>query len=144
MRGFLKENGYLAVMGVCLVCSAVLLVSVLTDRPLVAMAVPHLPVLRVEAHREAPAAAEEPGEEQSVLSDLSSGFLLTEAFLEERLEGFLPDSFPVEDVDVSFEGGLVRLSFAMERTGLKTYLADRGAELGTKRSLLLQMLPRQL
>ena len=40
MRGFLKENGYLAVMGVCLVCSAVLLVSVLTDRPLVAMAVP--------------------------------------------------------------------------------------------------------
>lgn len=144
MRGFLKENGYLAVMGVCLVCSAVLLVSVLTDRPLVAMAVPHLPVLRVEAAREAPAAAEGTGEEQSVLSDLSSGFLLTEAFLEERLEGFLPDSFPVEDVDVSFEGGLVRLSFAMERTGLKTYLAGRGAELGTKRSLLLQMLPRQL
>ena len=129
MRGFLKENGYLAVMGVCLVCSAVLLVSVLTDRPLVAIAGPHLPVLRVEAAREAPAAEEEAGEEQSVLSDLSSGFLLTEAFLGEKLEGFLPDRFPAKDVDVSFDGGLVGMSFDMERTGLKTYLEDRGVEI---------------
>ena len=37
MRRFITEYGYLAVMTVCLVCCAVLLVSVTTDRPLVAV-----------------------------------------------------------------------------------------------------------
>ena len=38
MRYLIKEYGYLAVMCVCLVCCAVLLASVTTDRPLVAIA----------------------------------------------------------------------------------------------------------
>ena len=51
MRRFITEYGYLAVMTVCLVCCAVLLVSVTTDRPLVAAAETHIPVLRTQTAR---------------------------------------------------------------------------------------------
>ena len=145
MRGFFKENGQLAVMAVCLVCSAVLLASVLTDRPLVAIAAQHLPVLRVERPAEddtalSAALPEEPAEQ---VADVG-GFVLTETFVENRLAQFLPAEFPVKDVEVSFDDGLVELSFDMERTGLKNYLKAKGAQLGTGQNLLLQMLPRQV
>lgn len=146
MRHFFKEYGYLALMGLCLVCSAVLLMSVVTDRPLVAIAGQHLPVLRVEKAAEEEASVHSGAESatEPALSDTSSGYLLTEEFVEERLAEFLPADFPAEDVDVSFDGGLVELSFGMSRTGLKNYLKARDADLGTGQSLLLQMLPRQL
>ena len=146
MRCDFKEYGYLAVMGLCLVCSAVLLVSVVTDRPLVEAAGEHLPVLRVEKTAEEEASVHNGAEPatESALSDTSSGYLLTEEFVEERLAEFLPETFPAEDVEVSFEGGVVSLSFDMSRAGLKDYLKGQGAELGTGRSLLLQMMPRQL
>ena len=142
MRGFLKENGYLAVMGVCLVCSAVLLVSVLTDRPLVAIASQHLPVLRVERAAQPQAALTE--ESTQPAAETGGGYLLTEDFAESRLAAFLPEDFPAKDVEVSFENGLVQLSFDMERSGLKDYLKGKGIRLGTGQTLLLQMLPRQL
>ena len=145
MRGFFKENGYLAVMGVCLACSAVLLVSVLTDRPLVAIASQHLPVLRVEravdGEEELSAALPEAAAEQTADT---GGYLLTEALVQERLAEFLPKDFPAKDVDVSFEDGLVEISFEMSRTGLKDYLKAKGAQLGAGQNLLLQMLPRQV
>ena len=148
MRHFFKEYGYLALMGLCLVCSAVLLVSVVTDRPLVAIAGQHLPVLRVERAAEGEhdpqAGATQPEGQEPVMSDTSAGYVLTEDYLEDRLAEFLPEDFPAEDVDVSFDGGLVNLSFDMSRTGLKNYLKARGVDLGTGQSLLLQMLPRQL
>ena len=150
MGKFLKEYGHLAVMGACLLCSAVLLASVLTDRPLVAIAEEHLPVLRTEGaareeHRpETDALEETETPQEPVMSGTAAGCVLTEDFLEERLAEFLPEEFPAEDVEVSFDGGLVSLSFDMSREGLKAYLKSRGVELGTKRSLLLQMLPRQL
>ena len=146
MRGFLKENGCLAVMGVCLVCSAVLLVSVLTDRPLVAIASQHLPVLRVEraAQETAQPQAALPEESTQPAAETGGGYLLTEDFAESRLAAFLPEDFPAKDVEVSFENGLVQLSFDMERSGLKDYLKGKGIRLGTGQTLLLQMLPRQL
>lgn len=146
MRGFFKENGYLAVMGVCLVCSAVLLVSVLTDRPLVAIASQHLPVLRVEraAQEETRPQAAPPEENAQQTAESGSGYLLTEDFAEGRLAEFLPSDFPAEDVDLSFENGLVSLSFDMDRGKLKDYLKGRGVQLGTGQTLLLQMLPRKL
>jgi len=172
IKKYLEQYGYPAVMGICLVCSAALLISVTTDRPLVAIAQPHMPVLRSEQsladgeHLSEPAA--EPMEEgtaeetaksapeaaetdavkeddlQETLSGTGSGYLLTEDFLEEQLTGFLPESFPAEDVDVSFDGGMLTLSFDMSRAKLKEYLKAQGAELGMKRNLLLQMLPRQV
>ena len=145
MRGFFRENGYLAVMCVCFVCSAVLLVSVLADRPLVAIAARHLPVLRVEraADGEEELSAALPEEAAEQTAD-TGGYLLTEAFVEARLAEFLPGDFPAKDVDVSFEDGLVEVSFEMSRTGLKDYLKARGAQLGAGQNLLLQMLPRQV
>ena len=72
----------------------------------------------------------------------TTGFLLTEDALEEQLGAFLPENFPAEDLDVSFEGGMLGLSFDMSRAKLKSYLKEQGVDLGIKRDLLLQMLPR--
>ena len=72
------------------------------------------------------------------------GFLLTEDALEEQLGAFLPENFPAEDLAVSFEGGMLGLSFDMSRAKLKSYLKEQGVDLGIKRDLLLQMLPRQV
>ena len=74
----------------------------------------------------------------------NSGFLLTEEMLEKQLSSFLPENFPAEDPDVSLKGGMVQLSFDMSRAALKSWLKDQGLELGVKRELLLQMLPRQV
>lgn len=141
MRHLIKEYGYLAVMCVCLVCSAVLLLSVTTDRPLVAIAQEHIPVLRTqdqgEHQPEAPAVEE-------TLSGAPGGFVLTEEELEGKLADFLPDTFPAADIDAELENGLLELSFSMDRSALKDYLKGQGADLGTKQNLLLQMLPRKL
>lgn len=141
MRHLIKEYGYLAVMCVCLVCSAVLLASVTTDRPLVAIAQEHIPVLRIQTEGEH--LTETPATEET-LSGTQTGFVLTEEYLESRLADFLPDTFPASDMDVELENGLVELDFSMERSALKDYLKAQGAQLGTKQSLLLQMLPRKL
>lgn len=143
MRQFVKEYGYLAVMCVCLVCSAVLLLSVTTDRPLVAIAQEHIPVLRTQSEGE-----HEPEitaqETEETLSGTQSGFLLTEEYLESKLAEFLPDSFPASGIEAELEDGLVKLDFSMERSALRDYLKAQGAQLGTKQSLLFQMLPRKL
>jgi len=94
MRHFFKEYGYLALMGLCLVCSAVLLVSVVTDRPLVAIAGQHLPVLRVEKAAEGEhdpqVGATQPEGQEPVMSDTAAGYVLTEDYLEDCLAEFLP------------------------------------------------------
>lgn len=141
MRHLIKEYGYLAVMCVCLVCSAVLLLSVTTDRPLVAIAQEHLPVLRTQADGEHE--PEVPSAEET-LSDAPAGFVLTEEALEGKLADFLPDTFPATDIDAELENGLLELSFSMDRSALKDYLKGQGADLGTRQNLLLQMLPRKL
>lgn len=163
LKTIISEYGYLAVMGLCLACSAALLISVTTDRPLVAIAEEHIPVLRIQATEtegehepERAENAAEPAPEQletqeqtepakqETLSGTNAGYVLTEDYLESQLAGFLPDNFPAEDIDVSFGSGVLSLSFDMSRSGLKTYLKEQGVELGLKRSLLLQMLPREL
>ena len=165
IKKMLEQYGYPAVMGVCLVCSAVLLFSVTTDRPLVPITQPHMPVLRVaQAESDTAAVPEETSAEsvlqsneiaeetdavkennlQEVLSGTGGGYLLTEDFLEGKLAAALPPDFPAEDLDVSFDGGMLSLSFDISRTGLKSYFKARGVDLGTKRNLLLQMLPRQV
>ena len=165
IKKMLERYGYPAVMGVCLVCSAALLFSVTTDRPLVPIAQPHMPVLRVtQTENDAVALPEEmPAETvlqtdeteepadavkqeglQVVLSETGSGYLLTEDFLEKKLTQALPAGFPAEDVDVSFDRGLLTLSFDISRSALKAYFKDQGIDLGAKRNLLLQMLPRQV
>ena len=149
LKSIISEYGYLAVMGLCLACSAALLISVTMDRPIVAIAREHIPVLRTEqAVQEGEHIAEIPAEESTVkqedLPAQAAGFLLTEDALEEQLGTFLPDNFPAEDLEVSFDGGMLRLSFDMRRAKLKSYLKDRGVELGAKRELLLQMLPREV
>ena len=143
MRQFVKEYGYLAVMCVCLVCSAVLLLSVTTDRPLVAIAQEHIPVLRTQTEGEHEPEITAP-ETEETLSGTQSGFVLTEDYLESRLAQFLPDNFPASDIDVELDNGLVELDFSMDRSALKDYLKAQGAQLGTKQSLLFQMLPRRL
>ena len=143
MRHLIKEYGYLAVMCVCLVCSAVLLLSVTTDRPLVAIAREHIPVLRTQTPGEHVPEAAEP-ETEETLSGTQTGFVLTEDYLESRLAGFLPETFPASDIDVELENGLVELDFSMDRSALKDYLKAQGADLGTRQSLLFQMLPRRL
>ena len=140
MRHLIKEYGYLAVMCVCLVCSAVLLASVTTDRPLVAIAQEHIPVLRIQTEGEH--GPVDSGEE--TLAETPSGFLLTEEELEGKLADFLPDTFPASGIDVSLEEGLLELDFSMDRSALKDYLKRQGAQLGTKQSLLFQMLHRKL
>ena len=152
MRRFIAEYGYLAVMTVCLVCCAVLLVSVTTDRPLVAAAETHIPVLRTQTARteeeHAPESAPEMSGEgsaaQETLSGPGAGYMLTEEYLETALADFLPECFPAADLDVDLEDGLMELSFTMSRGALKDYLKSRGAELSLRQSLFLQMLPRQL
>ena len=149
LKNIISEYGYLAVMGLCLACSAALLISVTMDRPIVAIAREHIPVLRTEqAVQEGEHIAEIPAEESTVKQEdlpvQTAGFLLTEDALEEQLGTFLPDNFPAEDLEVSFDGGMLRLSFDMSRAKLKSYLKDRGVELGAKRELLLQMLPREV
>ena len=141
MRHLIKEYGYLAVMCVCLVCSAVLLASVTTDRPLVAIAQEHIPVLRIQTPGEH---EPEAPETEETLSGTQTGFVLTEEYLESRLADFLPDTFPASDIGVELEKGLVELDFSIDRSALKDYLKAQGAQLGTKQSLLLQMLPRKL
>lgn len=140
MRHLIKEYGYLAVMCACLVCCAVLLASVTIDRPLVAIAQEHIPVLRIQAEEEHGPA--EGGAE--TVAEAPSGFLLTEEELEGKLADFLPDTFPASGIGVCLEEGLLELEFSMERSALKDYLKRQGAELGTKQSLLFQMLPRKL
>ena len=54
MKKWITEYGHLALMCVCLTCSAVLLGSVLLDRPLVEAAETHLPVLRTAGEGEQP------------------------------------------------------------------------------------------
>ena len=147
-KTILSEYGYLLVMGLCLACSAALLVSVTIDKPIVAIAREHVPVLRVEKAAEQEAKlTETPMETDAVKPDdlqvHNSGFLLTEEMLEKQLSSFLPENFPAEDPDVSLEGGMVQLSFDMSRAALKSWLKDQGLELGVKRELLLQMLCRQ-
>lgn len=165
IKKMLEQYGYPAVMGVCLICSAALLFSVTTDRPLVPVAQPHLPVLRVaQAETDAAALPEIPLEEtvaqseetaeqtdavkenglQETLSGTGGGYLLTEEFLEGKLTEALPPSFPAEDLEVSLDGGMLTLSFDISRTGLKGYFKEQGVDLGGKRNLLLQMLPRQV
>ena len=139
MGRFVKEYGYLAVMCVCLVCCAVLLVSVATDRPLVVIAQEHIPVMpggKIGEHEPQPAE----GETRAT----RDGFLLTEAELEQTLANFLPDDFPASDIGVKLGKGLVELKFSMDRSALKTYLKAQGARLGTKQELLFRMLPRRL
>lgn len=147
VKNIISEYGYLAVMGLCLACSAALLISVTIDKPIVAIAQEHVPVLRTEkAAQEGEHTTELPAEEDAVKqNDLpmqNAGFLLTEDALEEQLGTFLPDNFPAEDLDVSFDGGMLTLSFDMSRAKLKSYLKELGVDLGLKRDLLLQMLPR--
>lgn len=147
LKNILTEYGYLMVMGLCLACSAALLISVTMDKPIVAIAREHVPVLRTEkAVLEGEHTSEIPVEEETVKQEdfpaKATGFLLTEDVLEEQLGTFLPENFPAEDLDVSFEGGLLSLSFDMSRAKLKSYLKEQGVELGLKRDLLLQMLPR--
>jgi hypothetical protein len=147
VKKVLTEYGYLIVMGLCLACSAALLISVTIDKPIVAIAREHVPVLRTErAVREEEHSAEILLQEETVKQEdfpaQTMGFLLTEDALEEQLGAFLPENFPAEDLDVSFDGGLLSLSFDMSRARLKSYLKEQGAELGLKRDLLLQMLPR--
>ena len=155
-KTILSEYGYLAVMGLCLACSAALLISVTTDRPIVAIAAEHVPVLRTqrtqiqaEHQQEMSEAAAEPqataeAEPQETLAETRETVLITEENLEGKLADYLPDHFPAEDLDVSFENGLLRLSFDMDRADLKAYLRKQGMELGIKRDLLLQMLPRRV
>ncbi len=147
VKKVLTEYGYLMVMGLCLACSAALLISVTIDKPIVAIAREHVPVLRTEnAVREGEHSAEILLQEETVKQEdfpaQTMGFLLTEDALEEQLGAFLPENFPAEDLDVSFDGGLLSLSFDMSRARLKSYLKEQGVELGLKRDLLLQMLPR--
>ena len=147
LKNILTEYGYLMVMGLCLACSAALLISVTMDKPIVAIAREHVPVLRTEkAVQEGEHLTEMPLQEETVKQEgfpaQTTGFLLTEDALEEQLGAFLPENFPAEDLDVSFDGGLLSLSFDMSRAKLKSYLKEQGAELGLKRDLLLQMLPR--
>jgi len=149
LKNIISEYGYLAVMGLCLACSAALLISVTMDRPIVAIAREHIPVLRTEqAVQEGEHIAEIPAEESTVKQEdlpvQTAGFLLTEDALEEQLGTFLPDNFPAEDLEVSFDGGMLSLSFDMSRAKLKNYLKEQGMELGLKRDLLLQMLPREV
>ena len=143
IKRFWEAYGYLALMGFCLACSAVLLVSVLTDRPLVAIAARHLPVLRVERAAEEDLPAALPEEAAQPTAD-TGGYLLTEGFAEHRLAEFLPADFPAEDLEVSFEDGLVEISFEMSRAGLKGFLKTKGAQLSRGQNLLLQMLPRKV
>ena len=149
LKNILMEYGYLAVMGLCLACSAALLISVTMDKPIVAIAREHVPVLRTEkAVQEGEHLAEMPLQEETVKQKdfpvKTTGFLLTEDALEAQLGAFLPENFPAEDLDVSFEGGLLSLSFDMSRAKLKSYLKEQGVDLGLKRDLLLQMLPRMV
>ena len=125
MRHLIKEYGYLAVMCVCLVCSAVLLLSVTTDRPLVAIAQEHIPVLRTQDQGEH--LTEAPAVEET-LSGAPGGFVLTEEELEGKLADFLPDTFPAADIDAELENGLLELSFSMDRSALKDYLKGQGTE----------------
>ena len=145
LKNILTEYGYLMVMGLCLACSAALLISVTMDKPIVAIAQEHVPVLRTEkAVQEGEHTEETPVEEETVKQEgfpaQTTGFLLTEDVLEEQLGTFLPENFQAEDLDVSFEGGLLSLSFDMSRAKLK----EQGVDLGLKRDLLLQMLPRMV
>ena len=147
LKNILTEYGYLMVMGLCLACSAALLISVTMAKPIVAIAQEHVPVLRTEkAVQEGEYTAEMPVEEETVKQEdfpaQATGFLLTEDVLEEQLGTFLPENFPAEDLDVSFDGGMLTLTFDMSRAKLKSYLKEQGVELGLKRDLLLQMLPR--
>ena len=149
LKNILTEYGYLMVMGLCLACSAALLISVTMDKPIVAIAREHVPVLRTEkAVQEGEHTSEIPLQEETVKQEgfpvETTGFLLTEDALEEQLGAFLPENFPAEDLDVSFEGGMLGLSFDMSRAKLKSYLKEQGVDLGIKRDLLLQMLPRQV
>ena len=149
LKTYISEYGYLVVMGLCLACSAALLISVTVDKPIVAIAQEHMPVLRTEkAVVEELKVEEIPVEEETVkqndLQVQNTGFLLTEEALEDQLGAFLPDNFPAEDLDVSFDGGMLGLSFDMSRAKLKSYLKEQGVDLGLKRDLLLQMLPRQV
>ena len=149
LKNILTEYGYLMVMGLCLACSAALLISVTMDKPIVAIAREHVPVLRTEkAVQEGEHTSEIPLQEETVKQEgfpvQTTGFLLTEDALEEQLGAFLPENFPAEDLDVSFEGGMLGLSFDMSRAKLKSYLKEQGVDLGIKRDLLLQMLPRQV
>lgn len=142
-----KETGYLAVMGICLVCCAVLLVSVATDRPLVAAAPTHVPVLRTDgaaSHRTAEEALTEDSQKQEALSRVSSGCLLTGERLEAELADFLPESFPVTGLEAALEGEQLSLSFSMERAALRDYLEEQGIPLSLRQSLLLQLLPHTL
>ena len=142
MKKLISEYGHLALMCVCLLCSAVLLGSVLLDRPLVQAAETHLPVLRTPAEGEhqaeapvAPAPAEE--------TLAGGGWVLTEDYLESRLAAFLPETFSAAEVDASFEDGLLGLSLEMDREAVKDLLSA-GGELGLRQKLVLQMLPRRL
>lgn len=141
MKKWITEYGHLALMCACLACSAVLLGSVLLDRPLVQAAETHLPVLRVAgadgSHTEVllPPSAEE--------ASAGGGWVLTEAYLESRLAQFLPESFGAAEVEASFEEGLLGLSLQLEREALKDCLSS-GGTLGLRQKLALQMLPRRL
>ncbi len=139
LKQFIRDYGHLTVMTLCLVCCAVLLTSVAANRPLVAAADVHVPVLRARA-----AEGEQPEQAEPTATDTSSGFLLTEEYLEQQLESFLPESFPAGDIDADLEDQLLQLSFSMDRTALKTYLKARAGELGVAQNLVLQMLPRNL
>ncbi len=132
-KRFFNEYGHLIIMTLCLVCCAVLLASVATDKPLVAVADVHIPVLRGAGQPDHTPA-------EPAAADTSSGFLLTEEELEQKLADFLPDTFPATHIDAGLEDGLLKLSFAMDRADLKTYLAGKGADVG----LLFNLLPRQL
>lgn len=147
MKRFLQEYGYLTIMAFCLVCCGVLLVSVVTDQPLISVSQPHVPVLRTgqDSQREhlLPAGEGITGEEDSQQT-YQQGCLVTEQYLEGQLAGFLPENFPAEKLDISFEGGLLGVALEINRSDLKDYLKDQGVELGLKRTILLQLLPRKV
>ena len=144
MKAKTRERIYLAVTVLCLLLCAVLLLSVLLDRPVFGgFAAEHAPVLRPTALRAVDGGAS--GGQEASAAPPPAGLVLTEDALQQLLSERLPEGFPRGTVGVDIEEeGAVGLSMRVRRAELIDYLESTGLRLSFRQSLALRLLPRTL
>lgn len=136
MKSKTRERIYLGVTVLCVLLCALLLLSVLLDRPAFgAAAADHVPVLRPVAPADAAAGAAQ--------APAAAGLTVTEGKLAELIRGCLPAGFPQGAVETSIGAdGAITLAMRLGRADLIDYLRAQGAALSFRQSLALRLLPR--
>ena len=168
MKNEVKEKIYLLIIVFCILMCGAMIVTMIKS-PTVQVGEIHMPVMREDEYAEnketiqpAPSlekdvdtVGENNGDVQSSKEEPElvgdpkqneendSRVAITEENINNEIEKYLPESFPVKSVNVDIDaGGEITLSGKVNREQLKNYLKGIGVDIGLKYSVALLMLPK--